>query len=350
MELNENSAITRKWSSAESAAGVESDDEKKEIVKNSVTLREQFFESLQDIFKRQDPKDPLFDIVFLVEKKEIYAHMLIFRLNGAKKLLQYIEKNGTNVKKVDMNVIDGKEVTHNGLYIFIKCLYFNNVENDLTPTNVMLLLCLAKFFGIQNLIEVCQIYLNGQKWKNGALILLEKAIEFLNAEIVSRCLNVIDWAKNNASLKNAESIGANCREILGEALTLIPFEEMNPDEIFEIEDMGILTAKEALTYLKKIHAKNKLPTTLASETELMNHELPPTLQQSSNELVDQIPNLPPLTVYSSPKKQENTPAAIFSNSKVSSGFDDRLGQTIGKNHKSFYTRPLYPQRSIFADS
>uniref|UniRef100_A0A914QI21 BTB domain-containing protein n=1 Tax=Panagrolaimus davidi TaxID=227884 RepID=A0A914QI21_9BILA len=127
---------------------IDSDSEETDVkfAENSIPLRDQFFNALQDVFKKQNPTDSLFDIIFVVENKEIYAHMLILRLSGATKLLQYISKNriGETVKKIDMNVLQGIKLTFEDLYIFTKSLYFNNVENDLTATNVMLLYNLGK--------------------------------------------------------------------------------------------------------------------------------------------------------------------------------------------------------------
>uniref|UniRef100_A0AC35GN21 BTB domain-containing protein n=1 Tax=Panagrolaimus sp. PS1159 TaxID=55785 RepID=A0AC35GN21_9BILA len=179
---------------------VDSDSGKSDVkfAENAILLNDQFFNALQDVFKKQDSTDSLFDVVFMVENKEIYAHMLILRLCGATKLIKYIEENASdkNIGKIDMNIVNGNQLTFDDLYIFTKSLYFNNVENDLTPSNVMLLYNLGKNFGIQNLIQDCQKYLNGQKWENDALILLEKANNFLDIEIISRCLKIISKNTN----------------------------------------------------------------------------------------------------------------------------------------------------------
>uniref|UniRef100_A0AC34F445 BTB domain-containing protein n=1 Tax=Panagrolaimus sp. ES5 TaxID=591445 RepID=A0AC34F445_9BILA len=290
-----NSPLPSSFGSASdiSEAGTVVDSDSGENNYSSVTLRELFFDALQDIFKKQDPKNPLFDNIFLVENKEIYTHMLILHLCGAKKLIKYIEKNGSGdrVKKIDMNNIEGNHLTYDEMYIFTKSLYFNNVENDLTATNVMQLLSLGKTFGVKSLVNDCTIYLNSKKWEDDALVLLEKANSFLDVEIIQKCLEiiskttekylfspkflvikhatlvqllkqrifktdaktlfdkVIDWATKNACVEKDDSIGSIYRETLGEALNLIPFEEMTPDQIFEIDqpnpDNTIVSASKA---------------------------------------------------------------------------------------------------------
>uniref|UniRef100_A0A914QYD0 BTB domain-containing protein n=1 Tax=Panagrolaimus davidi TaxID=227884 RepID=A0A914QYD0_9BILA len=147
-----NSPLPSSFGSASDVSEVEtiidSDSEatNKNVVKNSIPLRDQFFNALQDVFKKQDSTDQLFDIIFMVENKEIYAHMLILRLCGATKLIKYIEENALdkNNRKIEMNIVDGNQLTFDDLYIFVKSLYFNNVENNLTPSNVMLLSNLGK--------------------------------------------------------------------------------------------------------------------------------------------------------------------------------------------------------------
>uniref|UniRef100_A0A914P8W0 BTB domain-containing protein n=1 Tax=Panagrolaimus davidi TaxID=227884 RepID=A0A914P8W0_9BILA len=139
-------------SEVETVVDSDSEESNLKFVENSLSLRDQFFNALQNVFKKQDSTDHLFDVIFMVENKEIYAHMLILRLCGATKLIKYIEENASdkNNKKVDMNIVDGNQLTFDDLYIFTKSLYFNNVENDLTATNVMLLSNLGKIIKEKN--------------------------------------------------------------------------------------------------------------------------------------------------------------------------------------------------------
>uniref|UniRef100_A0A914R2L8 BTB domain-containing protein n=1 Tax=Panagrolaimus davidi TaxID=227884 RepID=A0A914R2L8_9BILA len=223
-------------SEVETVVDSDSEGANKNVAENSLSLRDQFFNALQDVFKKQNPTDSLFDIIFMVENKEIYAHMLILRLCGATKLIKYIEENvlDKNNKKVDMNIVDGNQLTFDDLYIFVKSIYFNNVENDLTPSNVF------------------------------------------------------DWATKNAIHKKGDSLGAVYREILGEALKLIPFEEMNPNHIFEIEKTGILTSDEGMSYLKDILAKKEEKISSSTQTDMENYAISTSMKQSNGQKIDEI--------------------------------------------------------------
>uniref|UniRef100_A0A914QIW6 BTB domain-containing protein n=1 Tax=Panagrolaimus davidi TaxID=227884 RepID=A0A914QIW6_9BILA len=250
-----NSPLPSSFGSASDVSEVEtiidSDSEatNKNFADNSIPLKDQFFNALQDVFKKQDPTDSLFDIIFMVENKEIYAHMLILRLCGATKLIKYIEENASdkNNRKADMNIVDGNQLTFDDLYIFTKSLYFNNVENNLTPSNVF------------------------------------------------------DWATKNAVHKNGDSLGSVYREILGEALKLIPFEEMNPNHIFEIEKTGILTPDEGMSYLKDILAKKEEKISSSTQTDMENHDISTSMEESNDqkngEIFEMADPVKPITKY-----------------------------------------------------
>uniref|UniRef100_A0A914Q5D0 BTB domain-containing protein n=1 Tax=Panagrolaimus davidi TaxID=227884 RepID=A0A914Q5D0_9BILA len=268
---------------------VDSDSEESDVkfADNSISLRDQFFNALQDVFKKQDPTDQLFDIVFMVKNKEIYAHMLILRLCGATKLIKYIEENGTGdtVKKIDMNFVDGNQLTFDDLYIFTKSLYFNNVENDLTPSNVMLLSNLE--IKHATLVQL----LNQRIFKADAKTLFDK---------------VFDWAKKNACVQKDDSKGTVYREVLGEALSLIPFNEMSQIQIFEVYDTGILTSTEILFYLRPIvTANDKTVTLLPSKIGFVENNSESTQKVASTTKIESIELLNRVTTSSETKNERS---------------------------------------------
>uniref|UniRef100_A0A914QNH7 BTB domain-containing protein n=1 Tax=Panagrolaimus davidi TaxID=227884 RepID=A0A914QNH7_9BILA len=270
---------------------VDSDCEERDVkfADNSITLRDQFFNALQDVFKKQDLNDPLFDIIFMVENKEIYAHMLILRLTGATKLIKYIEENASdkNNRKIDMNIVNGNQLTFDDLYIFVKSIYFNNVENNLTPSNVMLLSNLE--IKHATLIQL----LNQRIFKTDAKTLFDK---------------VFDWAKKNACIQKDDSKGTIYREVLGEALSLIPFNEMSQIQIFEVYDTGILTSTEILFYLRPIVTANDKPVILLPpKTDFVEQNNSESTQKVANKITDKsIELLNRVTTSSEMKNERDT--------------------------------------------